>query len=222
MDPAPTRVLVFEEDPPLRERCAAIVSAAPGLQLLAATGSPFEARRRLLDGPAPDVLLLDPGRGSALGTGLIRLLQACAPRAAALVVSTCGDEACVLQALSAGARGYLLHEATADELVRAIREVHAGAAPLSPRVACHLLRQFAPAPRPRPARPAPAEVERLSRREAEVLSLVAGGDTASQVARKLVLSPHTVNTHLKNCYAKLATRNRLQAIDRARGSGQIA
>jgi len=136
--------------------------------------------------------------------------------------------------LSAGAQGYLLKDTSNEELVRAILEVAQGDAPLSPQVARYLLRmfhaaddrpasRFAGRPESKPDR-RPHEnsgSERLTAREAEILTLVSGGQSGVQVATRLGLSVHTVNTHLRNCHAKLAARNRLQAINRARESGQI-
>jgi DNA-binding NarL/FixJ family response regulator len=200
----PVNVLIVEDDPALRDDFARAVRE--GLALIAAD-------------PVPDVLLVDLGLPDGEGTTLIRALRTLrAPEAKALVISVFSDEAHVVRALQAGAHGYLLKDATAAELVQATRDVLAGAAPLSPLVARYLLRQFALPP----AAPATAAAtRRLSSREAEILTLVANGHSGPEVASRLGLSLHTVNTHLRNCHAKLDASNRVQAVNRARGSGQI-
>jgi DNA-binding NarL/FixJ family response regulator len=213
---ATTSVMVVEDDPALRNDLVRTLSAVPELRVINATGSAREASRVLQAGIAPDVLLVDLGLPDGDGAALILQLRDRAPDAKALVLTVFADEERVVGALAAGAQGYLLKDAPAQEVVRAVREVRDGQAPLSPRVARYLLRHFAPANGQRAAHD-----ERLSSREAQILTLVSHGQTAAQIADRLALSQHTVNTHLRNCYAKLHAHNRLQAVSRARDSGQI-
>jgi DNA-binding NarL/FixJ family response regulator len=102
--------------------------------------------------------------------------------------------------------------------------VHEGGSPLSPAIARHLLKRFAPpSSRPAPPRAAVAEVrvENLTRREAEILRLIADGHSVGETAGVLSLSPHTVSTHVKHIYGKLAVTSRVQAVNRARETGQL-
>jgi len=214
----PVNVLIVEDDPALRDDFARAVAGHPPLRLAGSAGSVREGLALIAADPAPDVLLVDLGLPDGEGTTLIRALRTRAPEAKALVISVFSDEAHVVQALQAGAHGYLLKDATAAELARAIHDVVAGAAPLSPAVARYLLRQFS---LPAAAPAAAAATRRLSSREAEILTLVANGHSGPEVASRLGLSLHTVNTHLRNCHAKLDASNRVQAVNRARGSGQI-
>jgi DNA-binding NarL/FixJ family response regulator len=225
-----TAVYIVEDHDTLRDDFARAVSGSPQLQLLGATGSAREALRYLEGGPPLDVLLVDLGLPDGDGASLIRALPQRAPQARALVISVFADDRRVLDALSAGAQGYLLKDTTDDELVRSIIEVAHGDSPLSPQVARYLLRMFEPAggrseswpvTLPDSLQPARGSEERLTPREAEILTLVSCGHSGSEVAARLGLSMHTVNTHLRNCHAKLSARNRLQAINRARASGQI-
>lgn len=225
-----TAVYIVEDNDTLRDDFARAVSRSTQLQLLGTTGSAQEALRYLAGGPPLDVLLVDLGLPDGDGTGLIRALPQFAPQASALVISVFADDARVLNALSAGAHGYLLKDTTDEDLVRAITEVAHGDAPLSPQVARYLLRMFEPAGARPDTRPdllpdahksARHGDERLTPREAEILTLVSRGHSGLEVAARLGLSHHTVNTHLRNCHAKLAARNRLQAVNRARESGQI-
>jgi DNA-binding NarL/FixJ family response regulator len=223
-------VLVVDDDPALRSDFAAMVRAASGLALWGDAGRLGEARALLAAGEPPDVALVDLGLPDGDGTELIRELSATG-KTAVLVATIFGDEAHVLRAIEAGARGYLLKDSPRDEFARALHLVHEGGAPLSPPVAAHLLRRFA-APAGRrasvpdavPARAMgalTADPSRLSTREVDILTRIAQGHTAAEVAAALNLSTHTVNTHVRNTYDKLAVRNRLQAINRARASGQI-
>ena len=229
-----TGVYIVEDNDTLRDDFARAVGGSTELRLLGATGSAREAQRYLEGGPPLDVLLVDLGLPDGDGTSLIRALPQHAPQARALVISVFADDWRVLNALSAGAQGYLLKDTTDEELVRAIIEVAQGDAPLSPQVARYLLRMFEPAggrtdkrPNARPDtqlegwQPTRGSDGRLTPREAEILTLVSRGHSGLEVAARLGLSTHTVNTHLRNCHAKLSARNRLQAVNRARESGQI-
>ena len=222
---SPISVLVVEDDDALRREFAGMIDASAGIVLLDAVGSIAGARTALVAHGAPEVLVIDLGLPDGDGTTLIEELAVSAPTSSALVVTVFGDEGHVVRALEAGAKGYLLKDATLEEFARAIRLVHGGGSPLSPAIARHLLKRFArpsaefDPPRP-PSRTGPP-VEGLTTREAEILRLIARGHSAAEVATALYLSPHTVNTHIKHIYGKLAVNNRIQAVNRARATGQL-
>jgi DNA-binding NarL/FixJ family response regulator len=215
-------VLVVEDNEPLRSEFVGMITAARGIDLLEAVGSLSEARTALARYGPPDVLIIDLGLPDGDGTALIGELAATAPATSALVVTVFGDEGHVVRALEAGAKGYLLKDAMLDEFARAVRLVHAGGSPLSPSIARHLLKRFAPAPNPSESRSGKtAPVETLTPREAEILQLIAAGHSIAETAAALELSPHTVSTHVKHIYGKLAVSSRVQAVNRARATGQI-
>ena len=216
-------VLVVEDDEAMREEWVRMIDAAPGIALLAQAGSLREARTALASHASPDVLIVDLGLPDGDGTELIRELAKGAPDTSALVITVFGDEAHVVHALEAGARGYLLKDATREDFARAVRLVHAGGAPLSPMIARHLLTRFAPARRMPSLRAARRTdpVETLTAREAEILKLIADGHTVPEAATALHVSPNTISTHVKHIYGKLAVNNRVQAVNRARATGQI-
>jgi len=225
--PPPITVYVVEDDGALRDDFARAVSGSTHLQLLGATGSAQQALRALEEEAlSPDVMLVDLGLPDGDGTSVIRALRRHHPMSRALVISVFDDDRRVLDALSAGAQGYLLKDTDDEALVRAIREVARGDAPLSPQVARFVLRLFE-SPRVQPGEPAgrpapaPAGDQKLTVREAEILTLVSRGLSAREVAERIGLSVHTVNTHLRSCHAKLDAKNRQQAVNRARGFGQI-
>ncbi len=217
----PVTVLIVEDDPTLRDDFAHAVASQPTLRLAGSAGSVAVGLALISAGPPPDVLLVDLGLPDGDGSTLIGALRTRSPGAKALVITVFSDEAHVVRALQAGAHGYLLKDATSAELVRAIQDVVAGAAPLSPMVARYLLRQYAQPATVASASSTSSTAARLSSREAEILTLVANGHSGAEVAYRLGLSLHTVNTHLRNCHAKLNASNRVQALNRARDSGQI-
>lgn len=216
-------VMLVEDDEALRREFAVVIEAAPDLALVDSAGTLSAARAMLATHGAPDVLIVDLGLPDGDGTALIGELAAAAPTSDALVITIFGDEGHVVRALEAGAKGYLLKDATPEEFVRGIRLVYEGGAPLSPMIARYLLKRFAPQ---RPARGSPPAgagqiVENLTAREAEILQFIAQGKSVAETATAFNLSSHTVTTHVKRIYGKLAVNNRVQAVNRARQTGQI-
>jgi DNA-binding NarL/FixJ family response regulator len=160
--------------------------------------------------PQLDVLLLDIGLPD--GSGL-ELIAGFAARGCKVVVFTVmGDEATVLRAIEAGAAGYLLKHAEADEMLAAIDEVMAGGAPLTPSVAAHLLARLRTPARPGTPPPADSGLSTLTAREQEVLLALARGYTYGETAELLQISAHTVGDHVKKIYTKLAVRSRAEAV----------
>ena len=212
-------VLLLEDDPVTRERLAGIVEAAPGLQLAAAVGDMRSALAWLGAHAPPAVLLADLQLPDGSGIDVIRWLRTHAPASEAMVISVFGDEAHVVAAIEAGATGYLLKDASADEIAQAIARLLAGQSPISSAIARHLLRRFQPAPgAPQAAAPAPSP---LTPREAEVLKLIAKGLSYQRIADTLGMSPHTVTTHIKQIYRKLAVNSRGEAVFEAMQLGWL-
>lgn len=210
-------VLLLEDDPATRERLAGIVQASPGLALAGAFGDLKSALAWLAAHEPPRVLLVDLQLPDGNGVDLIRAAQRLAPQAEAMVISVFGDEAHVVAAIEAGATGYLLKDASADEIAQAITRLLAGEAPISSAIARHLLRRF----RATPAAPAPAAASPLTAREGEVLQLIAKGLSYQRIAEALAMSPHTVTTHIKQIYRKLAVNSRGEAVFEAQQLGLL-
>jgi DNA-binding NarL/FixJ family response regulator len=145
-------------------------------------------------------------------------LRDSSPDTAVLVTTVFGDEAHVIRAVEAGARGYLLKDTTPEEFLRAVRMVHEGGAPLSPQIARHLLKRFAPAAQPNRAEP---DIEALTSREIDILTRISQGFSVTETAQASGISHHTVTAHIKNIYGKLSVRNRVEAVNRARQRGLI-
>lgn len=209
---APLVIWIVEDDPATRERLAAIVVAEPRWQLLAADASLAVARARL-DGGAADVLLVDLGLPDGNGTELIREARTRWPQLECLVVSVMGDETSVLGAVSAGAGGYLLKDASEREVVASIEQLLAGGAPLSPSIAVHLLRRL---------QPSGSSAKLLTARECELLRLIAKGLTYEEVAMQLGLRYNTVASYAKELYRKLEVHSRSEAVFEAVQMGLVA
>jgi two-component system NarL family response regulator len=170
----------------------------------AATGT---AAVTLARDEVPDVVVMDlsmPGIGGAEATR--RILDA-SPNARVLVLTASAEEADVLEAVVAGACGYLLKTAGIDDLLSGIEAAAAGHALISPSIAGRLLEHI----RTRPPLPDPAPVPRLSPRELEVLKLVAEGKDNAEIGKELFISPKTVKNHISNILMKLQISNRIQA-----------
>jgi DNA-binding NarL/FixJ family response regulator len=203
-------VLLVEDDEATRTRLARAVEHDPGLTLVAAVGSCRDARAEL-GRVAPDVLLVDLGLPDGSGIDLIREAKRLGVRTEAMVITVFGDEAHVVAAIEAGASGYVLKDGTNAYIADSIRALVNGGSPISPVIARHLLRRFR-TPAPVAPRAGGEEVPELTEREHEVLALLVKGFTFSEIGDLLGISAHTVTTHVKHIYGKLAVRSRAEAV----------
>lgn len=230
--PSPFSVLIVEDDPTMRDFFAASVSRHERLHLLAAVGSLTEARPWLESDAAPvDVLLVDLGLPDGSGLELIRLARRQHPACEALVISMFGDEENVLASIEAGALGYIHKDATPDDIDQTILEMKAGASPISPMIARRVLSKYRsqqaqaapPAPEPLPSVEVTSPARGLlSNREQEVLELIARGFSYAEIARLKSMSVHTVQTHIKNLYGKLAVHSKSEAVYEATRMGLLS
>ena len=218
---APTRILVVDDDDAFRESvCAAI--ARDDDMVLAAQGNSVAAAREAIAHGDFDVALIDLGLPDGNGIDLIRDISRTLPDADVMVVTVFGDEAHVLASIEAGATGYLLKRNLTDTLGETVRELRAGGSPISPVIARQLLQRFK---RDTPESPQPAATVvddgGLSEREREVLLFIAKGFTVGEIANMLHLSAHTVATHVKHIYRKLAVHSRTEAVFEAGRMGLL-
>jgi DNA-binding NarL/FixJ family response regulator len=211
------RILIVEDDEPTRERLVRAVAAHDELEVAAAVGSCREALAALRREP-PDVLLTDLALPDGNGIELIRAARRLSSDVLSMAVTVFGDEKSVLGAIEAGARGYLLKDATAEGVGTAIRDLLAGGSPITPAIAQHLILHFQErAHAAEPEAPEPA----LSPREREVLELVVRGFTFAEIARGLELSPHTIGTFVRRIYRKLEVSSRGEAVFEALQLGLV-
>ena len=224
-DRPPIGVLIVEDEPEFLSRFSEAVLGDPQLRLLGAV-STGKAGLALLDAQPPDVLLVDLGLPDISGIELIRHAASHHAACDTLVVTMFADDGHVIGSIEAGATGYLLKDASAARIAAAIHEVRDGGSRISPSIARRVLARFrgappaataiAPAAAPPPAEPSP-----LSERETELLRLIAKGFSFDAVAEVLSISPHTVVTHVKNIYRKLAVHSRGEAVHEARQMGLL-
>ena len=228
----PFSVLVVEDDEGTRAFFERSVRAAPRLRWLAGVGTVRDALAWLATTPeAPDVLLSDLGLPDGSGLDVIRAAVARFPQCEPLVISVFGDEDNVLASIEAGAVGYLHKDAPPEDIAQTILEMKAGASPISPMIARRVLAKYrslqseaseaADALRAAPPAPAPAPPSLLSGREQEVLTLIARGFSYAEIARLKSLSVHTVQTHIKSLYGKLAVHSKNEAVFEATRLGLL-
>jgi DNA-binding NarL/FixJ family response regulator len=211
------RVLIADDQELVREGLRMILDADPGIEVVgeAADGRQALAEARRLD---PDVLLMDVRMPELDGIEATARLAAAGARARVLVVTTFDLDAYVYRALKAGASGFLLKDASREQLVGAVRTVAAGEALLAPAITRRLIEDFCRGPEPGAA---PEGAAALSERELEVLRLLARGLSNAEIAQRLFLGEATVKSHVAHVLAKLGLRDRVQTVVFAYESGLV-
>lgn len=229
MEPVqPIRVFMVEDQTKILKAQLRLLESQPELQIVG-TALSGEAALEQLPQAAPQVVLLDLGLPGMSGIEVTRKIKADLPRVEILIFTIFDEEEKVLEAVRAGASGYLLKGATADKIVEAIKEVQAGGTVIQPNLARRLLRHFrvgeappeAQAPPPAPG-PEPGKRPPLSQRETEILQLIAKGVSNTEAAKVLGLSKATIRTHLEHIYAKLEVTNRVEAVTEGIRKGLIS
>ena len=223
MSTAAVRVLLVDDQPLLRTGFRLILESEPDLTIVGEAGdgaAAVEATRGLL----PDVVLMDirmPGVDGIEATRRIVRDRAAAHDPKVLILTTFDLDEYVIEAVRAGASGFLLKDAPPEDLVSAIRIVADGDAIVAPSVTRRLLDRFASKlPALREEGPPPG-LDHLTDREREVLGQVARGLSNAEIARELVVSETTIKTHVGNVLAKLGLRDRVQAVVYAYETGVI-
>ena len=214
------RALVADDQQAVRAGFAALLETQPDITVVATAANGEEAVQQNQE-HRPDIVLMDIRMPVLDGIAATR--QMCAPsgdaRPRVLVLTTFDLDGYVYDALQAGASGFLLKDAPPETLFEAVRVVAAGDALLAPAVTRRLIAEFARL-RP-PQRTHPEELDALTRRELEILSLIAAGLSNNEIARRLVLSNDTVKTHVSHILRKLGLRDRAQAVVAAYESGLV-
>ncbi len=223
----PIRVFVVEDQTKILKNQLKLLEGHSELTIIgtALSGETgLEEVRRL----KPDVLLLDLGLPRMSGIDVTRAVKAELPSIEILIFTIFDEEDKVLEAVKAGASGYLLKGTPADKMVEAIKEVHAGGTVIQPNLARRLLKHFrigeTPAAAPETPGPTPQqepEGKKLSARETEILQLIAKGVSNSEAATMLTLSKATIRTHLEHIYRKLEVTNRVEAVTEGLRKGLI-
>ena len=215
-------VLIVEDDAPTRARLAAAVAAHPELEVVGEAGD-FASGLEQLRGTLPDVLLVDIGLPDASGVRLISAARQISEVTQAMVITVFADEKHVIEAIEAGARGYLLKDGSADYVASSILQLVSGGSPISAPIARHLLRRFQPAREhaDHAADPESSPGPNFTPREHEVLRLLAKGFSYEEIANLLGITSHTVKSHVRHIYGKLEVGSRGQAVYEAANLGLL-
>jgi DNA-binding NarL/FixJ family response regulator len=210
----PIRIIVADDHPIVRDGLVAILSTQPDFAAVGEAATGPEAVNQVLT-LWPDVLLLDLELPGLDGVAVLRQLQDVNSPVPVIVFTAFDTDERILQAVQAGAQGYLLKGVPRQELFQAIRVVHAGGSLLQPIVASKLLRQVSR------QKNNTLTVEALTARELEVLRLLAQGRPNKEIAAQLVISERTVKFHVSSIMAKLNASNRTEVVSLAAQHGLV-
>ena len=212
------RVMVVDDHALFRRGLEMVLGDEPDIELVGEASDGAEAVERALE-IMPDIVLMDvrmPKRSGIEATSQIKDLL---PHVKILMLTISDEEADLYDAIKAGASGYLIKDAGLDEVVEAIRSVHAGQSSISPTMASKLMTEFAAISKRSEAKPQAGP--KITDREMEVLQLVAKGHSNREIAKTLFISENTVKNHIRNILEKLQLHSRMQAVYYAVREGLI-
>jgi DNA-binding NarL/FixJ family response regulator len=205
---SPIRVVIADDQRVVREGLAMVLGLMPDIDVVGSASDGQEAVA-MACAVRPDVVLMDIRMPRCDGLAATRELARREPAIKVIVLTTYADDKSVLEALRAGARGYLTKDAGSAEIRDALQRVLDDRAAIDPAVQHHLVDAIA---RPAPPSQLPGLPAGLTPREAEVLSLIAAGLSNTEIAARLVVSDGTVKTHINHLFAKIGARDRAQAV----------
>lgn len=208
------RCLVIDDDPVDRELVARIVGKAGHETAIASDGA---MAVEMAKNGSYDVALVDLGMSGRDGVATLRALREACPDLRLLVVSGFDDRVHVIDAVVAGADGYVLKTELSQRLASALDEVYVGGGPLSAKIATFVLEELRRAPEGTRPGAEPTATRSLSRREFEVLEGLSRGYTYTEIASSLNISVNTVRHHIRNLYEKLGVNGKAEAVSRALG-----
>ncbi len=210
------QVLIADDHEVVREGLRALLEIQPDMAVVAEAADGQEAVE-LCERLSPDVVLMDLRMPRMDGLAAIRALQQRCPQAAVVILTTYDDDQLIVEGLRAGARGYLLKDASRDAILEAVRAAARREAVLSAEVIARLVERLDPAA----ARPPAGEPSPLSERETEVLRLAADGLRSKEIADRLLITERTVKAHLTAIFTKLDVTSRAEAVARAMARGWL-
>jgi len=201
-------VWLVEDNNTFRNTIARVLNQVSDLDCPRHFSNSEEALAALADGTVPDVVLVDVELPGMNGIEAVRKIKSLSPATRIIMLTVFDDHDKILKAICAGASGYLLKTSPLEKIVESIRDVYAGGAPMTPRVAHSVLDMFS-------RLMVPHEDYGLTGREQRILELMTQGLIKKEIADQLSLSYHTVDTHLRNIYAKLHVNTRSGAVAKA-------
>lgn len=214
------KILIVDDQALFREGLKTLLAVQPDLAVVGEAGN-GEGALRLAATLRPDVILMDLRMPILDGVRTTERLRDVCPNARVIMLTTFDDDDLVFDGLRAGAIGYLLKDVSSEKLFEAIRAAAKGEYFLLPSITAKVVAEFARLPKA--ANPKQVELaEPLSPRELEILRLVATGVSNKEIADRLVISEGTVKNHLSSILSKLAVKDRLQAVIKAREIGILS
>ena len=216
-----TRVLVADDQRTVREGLATLLGLLPGIEVVG-TASDGEEVMSLVDEVGAEVVLMDLRMPRCDGVEATRRLREAHPGVKVVVLTTYADDRSVLDALRAGARGFLTKDAGAEDIQQAITAVCRGEAAIDPVVQHHLVNALAGPDGTEEEQREPGLPDELTPREAEVLALIAEGLSNLEIAERLFVSEATVKSHINHLFTKTGVRDRAQAVTYAYRHGLAA
>jgi DNA-binding NarL/FixJ family response regulator len=214
------RVLIADDQRVVREGLAMVLGLLPDVEVV---GSASDGDEAVVMAAAllPDIVLMDLRMPRCDGVEATRLLRERVPATKVVVLTTYADDRSVINALRAGARGYLTKDAGGAEIRHALRQVLDNHAVIDPAVQGHVVDAIATRPPAQDRRPPSSLPAGLTPREAEVLVLIAAGMSNNEIAERLVISEGTVKSHINHLLAKIGARDRAQAVTFAYQHGLV-
>lgn len=203
------RIAIIEDDPVLLEGISKLLSFSDEVEILES----FPSAEAFISGVKelqPEVVVMDIGLPKLSGIACVEMLKPQFPAMQFLMWTTFEDDEKIFDALKAGANGYLMKSSTSQQIIDAIKDIHKGGSPMSSSIARKVIASFH-SPKVNQAQ------YNLSKRESEVLDLLAKGYRYKEIAEKLFISMETVRTHIRNTYEKLQVQSRTDALNKVFG-----
>ena len=206
--PASSNVWLVEDNHIFRNTVARVLTSVEGIDCSQQFSNAEDALDAMVGGGVPDVVLLDVQLPGLDGIEAIQKIKSISPSTRVVILTAFNDHDKVFRAICVGASGYLLKTSPVERIVESIREVLAGGAPMTPQVASSVLQMFSKMAKPK-------QDYGLTVREQQILQLMVDGLIKKEIADKLALSYHTVDTHLRNIYTKLHVHSCTGAVAKA-------
>lgn len=206
----PIRLLIVEDNPSLRQSLALLLGGEPAFALVGAFADAEDALASLAS-LQPEMMLVDIGLPGMSGIEFIRQAKVLLPEVEIIAYTISEERDTVLGALKAGAGGYILKGATPRELIEGLLSLRDGGAPMSPRIARAVIREFREMETP--------QASILTPKEKKVLLAASEGLSYKEIGERLCISTHTVHSHIKHIYEKLHARDKHEAVLKARRRG---
>jgi DNA-binding NarL/FixJ family response regulator len=207
------KLAIVEDDPLLRDNLRLLLGGETGITVSGAYASGEDALKSMKKS-MPEVILCDLGLPGMSGVEFIQKIKAEAPSLEIMAHTVFDDRENVFSALKAGASGYILKGCRPREIIEAIYELYKGGSPMSPKIARKVIHEFQDAE-------ASDDDHFLSQREKSILKCVEQGMTYKEIAADQSISSHTVHSHIKRIYEKLHSKDRIEALVKARKGGYI-